>query len=73
MALYVGTTSWVGVAGGTSEDFEIDVGVHQESTLSPLQFIAVMEGDPWELLYADDLVATAESREELEVMFRDWK
>ena len=52
-------------------DFGIEVGGHQGSLLSPLLFIVVMEEarkecrvfDPWELLYADDLVLTAESRE----------
>ena len=46
-----------------SIEFEVKVGVHQGSVLSPLLFIAVMEvltqgvkeGLPWELLYADDL------------------
>ena len=55
-------------------DFGIEVGVHQGSVLSPLLLIVVMEeatnecriGDPWELLYADDLVLTAESREGFE-------
>ena len=81
MALYEGSKSRVCVAGGTSEDFEIGVGVHQGSALSPLLFIVVMEeatregrqGDPWELLYADDLVLTAESMGEVEAKFRDWK
>ncbi|XP_063854075.1 uncharacterized protein LOC135096492 [Scylla paramamosain] len=65
---------------GTSRDFDIRVGVHQESALSPLLFITVMEeatklarGDgPWELLYANDLVLTAESREEVTDMFNKW-
>ena len=55
---------------GLSEEFSIRVGVHQESALSPLLFILVMEeataacrrGGPCELLYADDLVLTAETK-----------
>ena len=81
MALYVGTKSKVKTAAGTSQDFDIGVGVHQGSALSPLLFITVMEkaikevsGDgPWELLYADDLVLTAESEDEVTSMFNRWK
>ena len=80
MALHRETRSSVRVAGETSVDFWIDVGVQQGSVLSPL-FIVVMEevtkecrvGDPWELLYADDLVLTAESREEVEALFGEWR
>ena len=65
----------------TSEAFDIKVGVHQGSALSPLLFIIVMEeatkltrGDsPWELLNADALVLTAESKEEVADMFNRWQ
>ena len=30
-------------------------------------------GDPWELLYGDDLVLTAESREGVEALFGEWR
>ena len=81
MILYNGSRSRVRVAGGLSDEFEIGVGVHQGSVLSPLLFILIMEeatkscasGGPWELLYADDLVLTAESKSELERKFREWK
>src|SRR5437867_3222887 len=64
----------------TSESFEVMVGVHQGSVLSPLLFNIVMQaiadnlkkGLPWELLYADDLVLLVESRFELEKRLTEW-
>ena len=55
--------------------------VHQGSVLSPLLFIIVSEalsrefrtGCPWELLYADDLMISAGSKEELLVKVKTWK
>ena len=71
--MYSNARSLVRVGEGYSEEFEVKVGVHQGSVLSPLLFIIVLEalsrefhcGVPWEDLYADDdLVIIAESIEE---------
>ena len=56
-----------------SKGFEVKVGMHQGSALSPLLFVIVREAIsrefrvalPWELLYADDLAVVAETEEEL--------
>ena len=81
MALYSESFSKVRFTGSMSAEFPINVGVHQGSALSPLLFILVMEevtrgcrtGDPWELLFADDLVLTGETKEEVTSMFLRWK
>ena len=43
MTLYVNSRSKVKALPGTSEEFEIGVGVHQGSALSPLLFVVVMQ------------------------------
>jgi hypothetical protein len=81
MRLYIGARTKVRVGNGLSEAFEVKVGLHQGSVLSPLLFIVVMdavcggvmEGLLYEILYADDLVLMADSMEELQVKFDKWK
>jgi len=66
---------------GDSKAFNVKVGLHQGSVLSPLLFVVVMEmisrelraGLLLELLYAHDLVLMAESEESLHDKIVKWK
>ena len=57
---------------GSTESFEVKVGLHQDSALSPLLFITVMDviskevgtGPPHAMLFADDLVLCEHTHEE---------
>ena len=81
MQLYEGANTKVKVGKGMSDAFNVKVGVHQGSVLSPFLFAIVMdvvcgdvmEGLLFEILYADDLVLMAESMEELQSKFDRWK
>ena len=79
--MYANARSRVRVGEGYSEEFEVKVGIHQGSVLSPLLFIIVLEalsrefrsGVPWEDLYANDLVIITESLEECVRRLLTWK
>ena len=73
MSLHDGAKTRVKVGSAYSEEFEVKVGVHQGSVLSPLLFTIVVDnitenarrGVDNKLLYADDLVLMSESMEDL--------
>ena len=81
MSLYTEACTVVRTDAGLSESFEVKVGLHQGSVLSPLLFAAVMDvvssearrGLPAELMYTDDLVIMAPTMEQLGRRVADWR
>jgi len=81
MSVYTGAKTVVRTVYGNSKGFEVKVGMHQRSALSPLLFVIVMEAIsrefrvvlPRELLYADDLAVIAKIEEELIKRLNEWK
>ena len=81
MSLYTETCTVGRTDTGISESFELKVGLHEGSVLSPLLFAAVMDvvsskatsGVPSELLYADDLLLMAPIMEQLGRCMAEWR
>ena len=81
MSLYHGVKTKVQVGSELSQEFLVQVGVHQGSVLSPLLFAIPVdvilknprEGLMNEILYADDLVLRSGSMESLKEKFLKWK
>ena len=80
-AKYEDASTKVRMNGRKSKAFNVRVGVHQGSVFSPLLIIIMLEalsrefreGLPMELLYVDDLVLIAETKELLLEKVRNWK
>ena len=80
-SLYRGARRSMRIGDTYSEEFQVQVGVHQGSVLSPLLFIMVLEalskefrtGCPWELFYAGHLVIMSKTLNELLEKLKTWK
>ncbi|KAK3543914.1 hypothetical protein QTP70_031165 [Hemibagrus guttatus] len=67
--------------GGQTEEFKVEVGLHQGSALSPFLFAIVMDQlseevrqeSPWTMMFADDIVIYSESREQVEENLERWR
>ena len=70
--MYRSSKTQVVTQKGETEYFTTEVGLHQESALSPFLFIIIMDvlteniekDPPWAMMFADDLVLYAMTREE---------
>ena len=81
MEIYTNIETSVKVEYTRSESFDVKVGVHQASILSPLLLALVMdevskdirEGVVKEMVYADDIVLVGGNLEEVESRYTQWK
>ena len=79
--MYNGATTTVRSAAGLTEEFKVDVGLHQRSALSSFLFAIIMDkltGDirkdaPWDMLFADDIVLSRQNCRELEDDLEMWR
>ncbi|KAK3562747.1 hypothetical protein QTP86_006961 [Hemibagrus guttatus] len=79
--MYERSRTVVRCAVGQTEEFKVEVGLHQGSALSPFLFAIVMDQlseevrqeSPWTMMIADDIVICSESREQVEEKLERWR
>ncbi|KAK3516278.1 hypothetical protein QTP70_008641 [Hemibagrus guttatus] len=79
--MYERSRTVVRCAVGQTEEFNVEVGLHQGSALSPFLFAIVMDQlseevrqeSPWTMMFADDIVICSESREQVEENLEMWR
>ncbi|KAK3548003.1 hypothetical protein QTP70_001912 [Hemibagrus guttatus] len=79
--MYEKSRTVVRCAVGQTEEFKVEVGLHQGSALSPFMFAIVMDQlseevrqeSPWTMMFADDIVICSESREQMEENLERWR
>ncbi|XP_060718066.1 uncharacterized protein LOC132840435 [Tachysurus vachellii] len=79
--MYERSRTVVRCAVGQTEEFTVEVGLHQGSALSPFLFAIVMDQlseevrqeSPWTMMFADDIVICSESREQVEENLERWR
>ncbi|KAK3532001.1 hypothetical protein QTP86_003231 [Hemibagrus guttatus] len=79
--MYERSRTLVRCAVGLTEEFKVEVGLHQGSALSPFLFAIVMDQlseevrqeSPWTMMFADGIVICSESREQVEENLERWR
>ncbi|KAK3506551.1 hypothetical protein QTP70_009032 [Hemibagrus guttatus] len=79
--MYERSRTVVRCAVGQTEEFKVEVGLHQGSALSPFLFAIVMDQlseevrqeSPWTMMFADDIVICSEIREQVEENLERWR
>ncbi|KAK3514971.1 hypothetical protein QTP70_000740 [Hemibagrus guttatus] len=79
--MYERSRTVVRCAVGQTEEFNVEVGLHQGSALRPFLFAIVMDQlseevrqeSPWTMMFADDIVICSESREQVEENLERWR
>ncbi|KAK3519971.1 hypothetical protein QTP70_009635 [Hemibagrus guttatus] len=79
--MYERSRTVVRCAVGQTEEFNVEVGLHQGSALGPFLFAIVMDQlseevrqeSPWTMMFADDIVICSESREQVEENLERWR
>ncbi|KAK3523471.1 hypothetical protein QTP86_033592 [Hemibagrus guttatus] len=79
--MYERSRTVVRCAVGQTEEFKVEVGLHQGSALSPFLFAMVMDQlseevrqeSPWTMMFADDIMICSESREQVEENLERWR
>ncbi|KAK3564856.1 hypothetical protein QTP86_030433 [Hemibagrus guttatus] len=79
--MYERSRTVVRCAVGQTEEFKVEVGLHQGSALSPFLFAMVMDQlseevrreSPWTMMFADDIVICSENRDQGEENLERWR
>ncbi|KAK3562708.1 hypothetical protein QTP86_005608 [Hemibagrus guttatus] len=79
--MYERSRTVVRCAVGQTEEFKVEMGLHQGLALSPFLFAMVMDQlseevtqeSPWTMMFADGIVICSESREQVEENLERWR
>ncbi|KAF3708357.1 Retrovirus-related Pol polyprotein from type-2 retrotransposable element R2DM [Channa argus] len=79
--MYESCKTVVRCAVGVTEEFKVEVGLHQGSALSHFLFALVMfrltnevrQESPWTMMFADDIVIWSKSRKQVEENLERWR